>query len=158
LKGSNGAPHKETIRRIALANAIAYEGKAQTKPVLGKLLAHQPELKKRIKEMTPLINKVIREVNNLSLDEQMETVRKLWPEMLAKESEKVEEMKGLPPLPNVKRYRQVVTRFAPNPDCVLHLGSARAIILSHEYSRLYNGRFDCTMVVSFCGLRIQTQD
>ncbi|MEM3816437.1 MAG: glutamate--tRNA ligase, partial [Candidatus Bathyarchaeia archaeon] len=34
-----------------------------------------------------------------------------------------------------------VTRFAPNPDCVLHLGSARAIILCHEYARMYNGRF-----------------
>lgn len=35
----------------------------------------------------------------------------------------------------------VVTRFAPNPDFVLHLGSIRAIILSHDYARKYSGRF-----------------
>jgi glutamyl-tRNA synthetase len=34
-----------------------------------------------------------------------------------------------------------VTRFAPNPDAVLHIGSARAVILSHEYARMYNGLF-----------------
>src|SRR3989304_2004685 len=54
---------------------------------------------------------------------------------------KVEEKNPLPPLPNVDAYAQVVTRFSPNPDCVLHLGSARAIVLSHEYARLYRGKF-----------------
>ena len=42
---------------------------------------------------------------------------------------------------NVEKYQTVITRFSPNPDCVLHLGSARAIILSHEYARKYNGKF-----------------
>src|SRR5208337_322251 len=30
---------------------------------------------------------------------------------------------------------------APNPDFVLHLGNARAAILSHDYARMYKGRF-----------------
>src|SRR5881296_3790812 len=30
---------------------------------------------------------------------------------------------------------------APNADFVLHLGSIRAIILSHDYARMYKGRF-----------------
>ncbi len=47
----------------------------------------------------------------------------------------------LPPLPNVQKYSQIITRFAPNPDFVLHLGSVRAIILSHDYARKYKGRF-----------------
>jgi len=34
-----------------------------------------------------------------------------------------------------------VTRFAPNPDFVLHLGSIRAVILSHDYAKKYAGRF-----------------
>jgi glutamyl-tRNA synthetase len=51
------------------------------------------------------------------------------------------EEKRLPPLPNVEKYAQVVTRFSPNPDCVLHLGSARAIVLCYEYARMYKGRF-----------------
>ena len=49
--------------------------------------------------------------------------------------------KPLPPLPNVDRYKTIVTRFAPNPDFVLHLGSIRAIILSHDYAQMYKGRF-----------------
>ncbi|TMI70637.1 glutamate--tRNA ligase, partial [Candidatus Bathyarchaeota archaeon] len=49
--------------------------------------------------------------------------------------------KALPPLPNVDKYAMIVTRFAPNPDFVLHLGSIRAIILSHDYARMYKGRF-----------------
>ena len=44
-------------------------------------------------------------------------------------------------MPNADKYAEIVTRFSPNPDCVLHLGSARAIILSHEYARIYNGKF-----------------
>ena len=44
-------------------------------------------------------------------------------------------------MPNADKYKQIVTRFSPNPDCVLHLGSARAILLSHEYARLYCGKF-----------------
>src|SRR3989442_6864947 len=49
--------------------------------------------------------------------------------------------KALPPLPNADKYATIVTRFAPNPDFVLNLGSIRAIILSHDYARMYKGRF-----------------
>ena len=49
--------------------------------------------------------------------------------------------KTLPPLPNADKYAAIVTRFAPNPDFVLHLGSIRAIILSHDYASMYRGRF-----------------
>ena len=49
--------------------------------------------------------------------------------------------KTLPPLPNADKYAKIVTRFAPNPDFVLHLGSIRAIILSHDYARMYKGLF-----------------
>ena len=49
--------------------------------------------------------------------------------------------KTLPPLPHADKYKTIVTRFAPNPDFVLHLGSIRAVILSHDYARMYNGQF-----------------
>jgi len=130
---------REIIRRIALLNALSYKGKTRVQPVLGKLLAEQPHLKERVKEVSSLIAEVVQEVNNLSLSEQQRIVEEKWPEALVKE--KVEEEKRLPPLPNVDKYAQVVTRFSPNPDCVLHLGSARAIILCYEYSRMYRGKF-----------------
>ena len=132
---------KEAIRRIALENAIKHEGKAQVKPVLGKLLGENPDLRGKIREIAPLTDEIVREINSLTLKQQIETARKLWPELLLKEKERIEEEKKLPPLPNVERYDKVVTRFAPNPDCVLHIGSARAIVLSYEYARMYNGHF-----------------
>ena len=49
--------------------------------------------------------------------------------------------KILAPLPNDDNYSQIVTRFAPNPDFVLHIGSLRAVFLSHDYARMYKGKF-----------------
>jgi len=130
---------EEAIRKIALLNAFSHEGKAQVGPVLGKLLSEHPHLKGKIKEVTPTIAEVIEEVNKLSIDEQKRMVEERWPEALVKERVDVERV--LPPLPNAEKYVQVITRFSPNPDCVLHLGSARAIILSYEYAKMYHGLF-----------------
>ncbi len=130
---------KEAIRKIALLNAVQYGGKAQFQPVLGKLLTTNPELRSKIKEIAPVINEIILEVNKLPQEKQKQIVEKKWPQALVKE--KVEEKKALPPLPNAQKYKQIVTRFAPNPDCMIHLGNARAIILSSEYAKMYNGAF-----------------
>ena len=130
---------KELIRKLALLNAIRHDGKAQTGPVIGKLLGEKLELRAKVKEISSLVSNVVQEVNSLSLNEQKRIVEEKWPETLVKE--KIEEEKRLPPLPNVDKYAQIVTRFSPNPDCVLHLGSARAIILCYEYTRMYKGKF-----------------
>jgi glutamyl-tRNA synthetase len=130
---------KELIRKTALLNAVKHDGKAQAGPVIGKILGEKAELRTKVKELSKLVNVVLKEVNNLSLSQQQQLIEKTWPETLVKE--KAEEEKRLPPLPNVKEHTQVVTRFSPNPDCVLHLGSARAIILCHEYARVYKGKF-----------------
>ncbi|MEM2129426.1 MAG: glutamate--tRNA ligase [Candidatus Bathyarchaeia archaeon] len=131
----------EVIRKIAFANAIGHDGIAQAKPVLGKLLAEKPELRSKVADLTSMIDSVVKDVNALTLNEQIRIVKNLWPDLLLKEKGKVEERRGLPPLPNAEKYEKVVTRFAPNPDAVLHIGSARAVILSYEYARMYNGSF-----------------
>ncbi|MEM3579395.1 MAG: glutamate--tRNA ligase [Candidatus Bathyarchaeia archaeon] len=130
---------EELIRKFALLNAVKHDGKAQPGSVIGKVLAEKPELRTKVKEITTLVNKIVDEINSLPLDEQKRIVEENWPETLLKE--KVEEEKKLPPLPNADNYPTVVTRFSPNPDCVLHLGSARAIVLCHEYARMYHGKF-----------------
>ena len=130
---------REAIRRIALINAVSHDGKARVGPVIGKLLAEKPKLKAKVKEITDLVKEVVEEVNRIPFNEQKRIVEENWPEALEKKPP--EEEKGLPPLPNVEKYKRVVTRFSPNPDCVLHLGSARAIILCHEYAKMYNGLF-----------------
>jgi len=132
---------RDAIRKIALLNALQHEGKAQAKPVLGKLLAESPQLKTRIEKAASMVEEVVREVNELSLEEQRKIVEEKWPETLVKERAKVEVVKRLPKLPNVEKYERVVTRFSPNPDCALHLGSTRAIILCYEYAKIYHGLF-----------------
>lgn len=129
---------KELIRKLSLLNAVSHDGKAQTGAILGKILGERVELRTQVKELSSVINEVLAEVNTLGLEEQRRVVADKWPETQRKE--KAEE-KRLPPLPNVDKVKQVVTRFSPNPDCVLHLGSARAILLSHEYARMYSGKF-----------------
>ncbi len=129
---------RELIRKAALLNAVSHGGKAQAGAMVGKILGEKQELRSRVKELSGVINTVVNEVNSLSLAEQKAIVEKNWPETQKKE--KAEE-KRLPSLPNADKYPKIVTRFSPNPDCVLHLGSARAILLSHEYARIYNGKF-----------------
>ncbi len=129
---------KELIRKAALLNAVSHDGKAQAGALVGRILGEKAELRSRVKELSGVINSIVGEVNSLSLSEQKAIVEANWPETQKKE--KAEE-KRLPSLPNADKYPKIVTRFSPNPDCVLHLGSARAIILSHEYARIYNGEF-----------------
>ena len=136
---TSNAELKETIRKIAFLNAVNHEGKAQQGPVIGKLLAEMPQLKEKIKDLAPIVAGVVREVNSLSFESQKETVMRKWPGSLVRD--KIEEEKKLPPLPNLGKYKMVVTRFSPNPDAPIHLGSARAIILCHEYAEIYEGRF-----------------
>ncbi len=129
---------REFIRKAALLNAVGHEGKAQAGAMVGKVLGERRELRNRVKDLSVVINEVVSEVNSLSLSEQKAIVEKNWPETQKKRE--VEEKK-LSPLPNVDKYKKIITRFSPNPDCVLHLGSARAIILSHDYARMYSGKF-----------------
>jgi glutamyl-tRNA synthetase len=130
---------REQIRKLAFLNAVSHEGKAQRGPVIGKLLADMPQLKGKVQNVALLVEEIVNEVNRLSLESQKATVERVWPEALVRV--KVEEKKTLPPLPNVGKYATVVTRFSPNPDAPIHLGSARAIILCHEYAAIYRGKF-----------------
>jgi glutamyl-tRNA synthetase len=130
----------ELIQKAALLNALQHGGKAQAGALTGRIISERQELKTNAKELSGLISKVVNEVNSLPIQEQKRIVEEKWPETLKKEKPTGQE-KVLPPLPNASRYKQIITRFSPNPDCVLHLGSARAIILSHEYARKYKGKF-----------------
>lgn len=134
----SGEELRSLILAIALENAVEHGGRPSFDAVVKKLIGIRPDLRPRIRELIPLIRGVVDEVSTLSLDEQerrLDELRALLPEV-----EKPRERVGLPPLPGAVRGR-VVTRFAPNPDFVLHLGSLRPLILSYEYARMYDGVF-----------------
>jgi glutamyl-tRNA synthetase len=127
------------IRKAAMLNAVRHNGKADAGAVLGNLLGENSELRARARELAPLVRQVIEEVNSMPPDRQKTLALERWPTELAKQ--RPEEERELPPLPNADKYPLIVTRMAPNPDFVLHIGNARAVILSHDYARMYKGKF-----------------
>jgi len=129
----------EKVRKAAILNAVRHDGKADAKAVLGNLLGDNPELRSRARELVNVVEQVVEEVNSTPAERLMEIVNERWREELTKE--RMEEKRELPPLPNAQKYRVIVTRIAPNPDFVLHIGNARAAILSHDYARMYKGKF-----------------
>ncbi len=126
---------EQTVRKYALQNALYYEGKATVGAVLGKVMAEHPELRPKAKDISLLANRVVAEVNKLSLGDQKTELEKLAPELLVKES-KVRET-GLPDLKNV--HGEVRMRMAPNPSGPLHVGHSRMGILNDEYVKRYGG-------------------
>jgi len=125
--------------KYAVLNAAQHGGEARSGPVLSKFLAEFPELRANAKELMSIVEEVVEEVNSWPLERQRSTLRIRWPELTR--PRRVEEKLELQPLENLENYKMVRTRFAPNPDGPLHLGSARPIILCDEYAKMYNGRF-----------------
>ncbi len=130
----------ELLMKHALLNAMKHDGKARPGPVVGRLLSERPDLRGMAEELTRKATITVGEVNKLTVQEQTALVKERWPELL--EEKRVESrQKVLPPLSNAERYASIVTRYAPNPDFVLHFGQARAIYLSYDYARMYHGTF-----------------
>ena len=136
---SNKEIRKAAVKHAA-HNASQHDGVAQAGSVIGKVLGEFPELRPRAKEVVPMINDAVKEVNSWTQEEQLLYVEENHPELLERRRVE-EEKKTLPPLENVDKWPIVKTRFAPNPDGALHLGSAEPIIFCDEYAKMYDGHF-----------------
>jgi len=124
---------EDVIRVYALENAIAHNGKAVAGAVLKPLFNEGLE-KSKIKDVMPLIQKVLKKVNSMSLEKQKQEFEKV------KGAVKKREVRvGLPDLPNAI-VGGVVMRLAPFPSGPLHIGNARPYILNDEYVKKYNGK------------------
>jgi len=125
---------KKQIKIEALLNATKYNGKANPGSVLGQLIAKNPKLKDKAKELIKEIKKIVREVNKLSLKEQKKLLEQ---ENVSLEEKKEKKEKSLPELENNKK---VVMRFAPFPSGPLHIGNARTAIINNYYVKKYKGK------------------
>lgn len=134
---------KELIFKHALANAVKYGGKANSKAVLSKIFAEKPELRSSARQIIPIVEEIVNYVNSLSPEEQRRILEERWPDALG-EGKRTEVKKGgvesLPELPDADSLSKLVFRFAPNPDFYLHLGSARPAIINYAYKLKYANR------------------
>ncbi len=131
---------EEISRKIlihALENALKFNGKANPKAVLGKILADNPQLKNEIESLMKSINEITSLVNSMSLEKQREEFVKLTGGEISKIKRK--EGKQLPPLPNADKYSKIIMRLAPYPSGPLHIGNLRMVILNDEYVKRYKG-------------------
>ncbi len=143
-EGSEGNVPEDVEREIlryALKNAVDHGGRARPGPVINKILGTHPEYRgrERLRELGKKVAEVVRKVNSMSLEEQQHLLKTLWPELETGRSVAKEGKSELPPLPNAVKGG-IVTRFAPNPDFLIHLGNARPAYLSFKYAEMYEGR------------------
>lgn len=124
----------QKIRAYALKNAIAYNGKANSGAVLSALFNEGLD-KKEAKQTMILIQKEIKEIEKLSLEEQKKEF-----EVLEKKTSKRSVRGGLSELPNVKKGK-VIMRMAPSPSGAMHIGHALTASISFLYVQKYGGIF-----------------
>ncbi len=120
------------IRAYALKNAIAYKGKANPSAVLSSLFNEGLE-KSKVKEVMPKINKIVKEISKLSLDEQKKEFAKVE-KIISKRKERV----GLPELPDADKG--VVMRIAPSASGDLHVIHGINASLNFDFVRKYGGK------------------
>ena len=80
---------EEIVYKHALLNAAKHKGSANPGAVMGSIMANEPELRSRAKEIGPLAGKIVAQVNNLSKEEQASEMEKYDVEV--KEKKKVKE-------------------------------------------------------------------
>jgi glutamyl-tRNA synthetase len=128
------------VRKAVLDNAIKYNGKPSVKSVMGFLLGSRADLRSRAGEVKSITERVVADVEKMTIDQQISELKRLAPELL----ETPEETQGienreLPDLPNLKKWSKIVMRLAPFPSGPLHIGNARMVILNDYYVKRYAG-------------------
>jgi glutamyl-tRNA synthetase len=137
VKNGINSSVQELIRKYSLANAIKFEGKANAKAVIGKLLAERPELRPHARNIINQVNKMVNEINQISVADQISELERIAPELL--ETTKERRSKELPPLKEAQ-MGQVTTRLPPEPSGYPHIGHAYAGYINWYYARKYEGR------------------
>jgi len=122
------------IKKLALENALKYNGKANPGALIGKVLGSDPSLKEKAKEINQLIQKTVKEVNKLSIKDQEKELAKYGPIIQKTKQPKKKE------LPTLENTKNMVMRFEPSVSGPLHIGHAYAISLNSEICRKYKGK------------------
>jgi len=125
---------QKKIFQYALENAVKYNGKADLNAVLGKVFSEFKDIDK--KKIVEEAKEVIKKVNSMPLENQKEELKKLTPE------KKEKPIKEKPKLPELEKpHKNVVMRFAPNPNGPLSLGHSRPALWNYLLVKKYKGKY-----------------
>lgn len=127
---------EKTIKKHVLVNAIKHDGKADSKSVIGSILHEDVQIRNKLKELMPLIESLVDEINALTLDQQKAELKEFGSELLTK---KPKERISFPPLPDAV-FGKVVTRIPPDPSKYLHVGHALSFLINAKYAQKYGGK------------------
>jgi glutamyl-tRNA synthetase len=128
------------IRKVALDNAVKYDGNPNAKSVMSALLGSRADLRSRAGEIKDLVQKIVVEIAKMSLDDQISELKQIAPELLeTPDAIEPAEVKEPPELPNADKWSKIVMRLAPFPSGPLHVGNARMVILNDYYVKRYKG-------------------
>lgn len=146
---------KTKIREEVLLNAILFDGKANPKAVMGKILGKYSEYRKEVKLVSELIQTVIEEYKGYSVDDIKQELTKINPDAISTHKKKKEksadirreQKKELEELDNVVKGKFKV-RYAPDPSKYPHIGQGMNYLINRMYADKYDGkvilRFDDT--------------
>ncbi|MFX1368626.1 MAG: glutamate--tRNA ligase family protein, partial [Promethearchaeota archaeon] len=127
------------IRAFVLDNAIKYEGKPSVKSVMNAIMGTRPDLRSQAKDVKDITERLVKEIEKMSIEEQRAELMQLAPEMLEETAEVSLEDREFPELPNTDKWDKIVMRLAPFPSGPLHIGNSRMVVLNDYYVKRYNG-------------------
>ena len=125
---------EKIITAYALKNAVEHGGKAVAGSIISALFNYGLE-KDKIKDVMPNVNKVLKEINSMELEEQKVLFKK-YESMIGHRPER----DGLPELPDVPKTG-VVMRFRPAPSGPMHVGHIISNLPNSLYAEKYKGKF-----------------
>ncbi len=127
------------IRRLVLQNAIQHAGTPRPGPVVARLLATQPELRRSAGDVESAVRAAIDEVARLAPEAVAAALADLGGPEADRPARVQSDTGEFPELPGA-RPGEVVLRMAPFPSGTLHIGNARMIFVNEYYRRKYGGK------------------
>ncbi len=127
------------VRRLVLQNAVQHAGTPRPGPVVARLLATQPDLRRSSGDVEIAVRSAIAEVSALAPEAVAAALAEIGGPEADRPARAQSETGEFPDLPGA-RPGAVVLRMAPFPSGTLHIGNARMIFVNQHYRQKYNGR------------------